>query len=166
MLFCMYKPQTETANTHGLFWLIFFSGVIIFELFCIVYVIPSQFMKDYDVVKLKKNEEEILQNFLKKKSELQSELEATENHVKKTQKFATWMQNPEIAIITPEPIWPQYIIGIAKKNEEQFRKLQKQDEELDDNIARYQQNIDFYDQIPEKTFWQYLRSGKWLKKIN
>jgi hypothetical protein len=61
--------------------------------------------------------------------------------------------------------WPDYIISLIKREEEESEKAQQELEKIQNQIYELETKIDFYYLIPEENFWQYLRSMKWIKKV-
>jgi hypothetical protein len=84
----------------------------------------------------------------------------------KSHAFLAWMDDAEVKIITPNIAWPNYIVGLAKMDMEKVRQTEKEIESIQNQIYELEIKVEFYDQISEKTFYQYLWSFKWLKKIN
>jgi hypothetical protein len=88
-----------------------------------------------------------------------------QEHLDKKNGIIAYMQNPEVTVVTPNPIWPNYIIGMAKMDEEKIADFQKEIEIKKNLIHEFEIKLQFYDQVPEKNFWQYIKSMKWTKKI-
>lgn len=93
-------------------------------------------------------------------------LQTAKKRLEKSKSFVDLMRSNELTIITPDPIWLQYIIGLSEMEEEKVKNLQKEFDELENKIYEWEVIIQFYDQVSEKNFCQYFWSFKWLKKIN
>ena len=87
-----------------------------------------------------------------------------QSHLDKKREMGEYIQNPEITVITPNPIWVHYIISLAKMDEEKITTLQTDIDELENQLYELETKLKFYNQVPERNFWQYLRSMKWIKK--
>ncbi|MCF7834887.1 hypothetical protein K9M48_02415 [Candidatus Gracilibacteria bacterium] len=115
-------------------------------------------LKDYfsqEIQKAKNLEESYKHHFIQEKEKAE-----------KSQAFVSWMDDTEVKIITPNLVWPNYIVGLAKMDIEKVRQTEKEIENIQNQIYEFETKVEFYDQIPEKTFYQYFWSFKWLKKIN
>ncbi len=121
---------------------------------------------DYSIKKLKDYFSQEIEKAKNLEKSYKHHLIQEKEKAEKSQAFISWMDDSEVKIITPNPVWPDYIVGLAKMNMEKVRKTQKEIESIQNQIYEFQVKLEFCDRIPEKTFYQYFWSFKWLKKIN
>lgn len=58
-----------------------------------------------------------------------------------------------------------YLVIASMTAAKKVQELQKEFDELENQIYELEIKLEFCDQVPEKTYWQYLWSWKWLKRI-
>ena len=147
--------------------MIFVALLILFLLWGLVYVLPRiLYTEDYNIVHLKEIEQKSIAHIEQKKSDLEEQLVPIRTKAKSQQAFVEWLQSDDVHIITPEPIWPSYIVTIAKNSANNLKAQKHQLEKVLDELLEAQVRLEFYDMVAEKTFWQYIKSKKWLKKLN
>lgn len=133
---------------------IFFS-FIIFGFACIILL---KELENYNIARLKKREEKKLKELTKNKDENEFSME----------NITVPDRLPRQPVFTADslPFW----IRLGKKYKvdtdyEILSKLKDDISEQYESIRNCKIWIEVYDQTPEKNFWQYLRSKKWMKKV-
>ena len=95
-------------------------------------------------------------------------LTAAKDELSKVQNLVTWIDTPDTTKNIPKVDrngMSSYIHRHVEVEKQKVESLQKRSNAL--ASKKYQTEIQeiAYDQIPEKTPWQYVKSMKWLKKI-
>lgn len=57
-----------------------------------------------------------------------------------------------------------YLLAMLKSSEFNFNKLDTILNEIKNKIIELQNELEFYEDLDERTYWQYFKSKKWLKK--
>ena len=143
-----------------------FAGIAASVGICVaVYMTITGFLENFSVSQKIEGIKTTVQEQSSKRDALSTKLEESKAIYEKQSNFVDWMQDPNITIITPDPIWPAYIVGMAKQTGNEAQQLQQTYDVLDEEIVRLEAELQFYNQVQEKNFWQYFKSRKWLKKV-
>lgn len=101
----------------------------------------------------------------KKKKSLETKAEPSKEKWLDTLAFSNWMCSPEIAILVMDN-WNNYVGEIVSNSEQDISSQQKAIDDVVKHIQETEIRLEMYRSVPEKNFWQYLKSKKWLNKIN
>lgn len=64
-----------------------------------------------------------------------------------------------------DPQHGAYLLAMLKLSTTKFNDLDAKLQNLANKIIELTDQIDFYDEVSERTYWHYLKSFKWLKRI-
>lgn len=159
LIVLIYLQERLSAPAKSLFWLIFFTVVIVFIICMAIWITISAYTDKYNIKKLLKEK----QDYLQKQIELRNENWGFRDiiTVPNIRPFKCIYDEKSITI------W----IMLARRYgvDHDFQVLAKIDDEISKQCNEIQETevwIQVYKHANEKNFWQYLRSGKWHKKIN
>jgi hypothetical protein len=146
-------------------FMILMTACLLLLLIAII-VLPHQFfLSGYNKKSLMKETVSKLDTLAKKKKSLETKAEPSKERFLDTLAFSNWMCSPEIAVLVMGN-WNNYVGEIVSDSEQDISSQQKAIDAVVKYIQEAEIRLDVYSSVPEKNFWQYLKSKKWLKKIN
>lgn len=136
--------------------------ILVFILYALIYLFISD--ESYSIEKRKEEVSMYKARQINKQHMIRDILEAAKKESNKLQSFIAWLGSNDVKILSPNPLWSGYIIALSEAKEKKVQELQSKVDELENEIYEWGVRLEFYDQVREKTYWQYVRSMKWLKK--
>ena len=164
MLFKMMIPGLAAHDPRFII-LIIPLCLIVALIYCALIGLPSEFIAEYNIQTIIKNPKEKLKSLNVEKENLIAKLEIAKEMYRRQSSLLSWIQNDCVRVITPEPMWVNYIIAIADDNYNQIKEMEKTIRSLNPKIIDLEIRLEVYYQTVEQTLWQYIWSRKWLKKL-
>lgn len=144
--------------------MILMTAFLLLLLIAVIALPPSFFLSGYNQKSLVKEIRSKLDTLAKKKESLETKAEPSKEKWLDTLALSNWMCSPEIAVLVMHN-WPTYVGEIVSDSEQDVSSQQKAIDRIDNAIEENKVRLDMYRSVPEKNFWQYLKSFKWLKLI-
>ena len=103
---------------------------------------------------------------LEKKSVVEVNLKDQSQQAEYGKFLAEYLECHDVQAYAPgRKEWTDYAIKKAEEDIEKRCLIQKEFDEIEVQLHQLEIKYDFYTQVDERTFWQYLKSWKWLKRI-
>lgn len=139
--------------------MILMTAFLLLLLIAVIALPPSFFLSGYNQKSLMKKMVSKLDALAKKKKSLETKAEPSKQRFIDTLAFSNWMCSPEIAILVMGN-WNNYVGEIVSDSEQDVSSQQKAIDDVVKHIQETEIRLDVYSSVPEKDFWQYLKSKK------
>jgi len=161
-IFCTGEPRPEFRNDLSVFVMSHYVIPIILTLLLALVVCWQliSFLSEYNIVKLKKEFKSSLENYVKEQTKLDPVLKIKQQKLFDEKQWL--VSNSNYSQLPFGELIEEHI----KAEEKKVGDMQGELVELNIQIYELSMQLEVYDQVSEKNFWQYIKSMKWCKKLN
>ena len=161
-IFCTGEPKPEFRNDLWGFVIPRYVILIILTLLLALVVCWPliSFLSEYNIVKLKKEFKSSLENYVKEQTKLDPVLKIKQQKLFDEKQWL--VSNSNYSQLPFGELIEEHI----KAEEKKVGDMQGELVELNIQIYELSMQLEVYDQVSEKNFWQYIKSMKWCKKLN
>ena len=122
--------------------------------------------RHFNVVKKPKTLKAVIKSKMHEASAVEKRLIARKSKLVTKENLSWWIKSIKEIIKVPDYKWAYFIAAMIREEKARVQQLQEAFDTLDEDIIILEAQLRYYNQVQEKTFWQYVTSKKWLKKIN